>query len=239
MNENLCRALLQARLTEEDVATRLQVDPKTVRRWLEGRVPYLRHRWALAASLGLDEADLWPQMRRTRSRPDEVQAIYPRLDAVPEDAWLRLVGSAKREIGILADTALPIVGYPRVLAVLDEKAVSGVGVRICLPDPDDLAVAERSAAHASSSVVAGRLREGLANLAPLNEIAQAEIRLHRAVLYNSIWYADDAFLISQHAYSIPSSDGPVLYLRRTEDGDMASGYLASFEAVWAHASPRD
>ena len=67
MNETLCRALLQARLTEEDVATRLQVDPKTVRRWLEGRVPYLRHRWALAALLGLDETDLWPHLRRTRS----------------------------------------------------------------------------------------------------------------------------------------------------------------------------
>ena len=85
MNETLCRALLQARLTEEDVATRLQVDPKTVRRWLEGRVPYLRHRWALAALLGLDETDLWPHLRRTRSRPEEVQAIYPHLDAVPED----------------------------------------------------------------------------------------------------------------------------------------------------------
>ena len=44
---------------DEDVAARLQVDPKTVRRWLEGRVPYPRHRWLLAATLGLDEADLW------------------------------------------------------------------------------------------------------------------------------------------------------------------------------------
>ena len=123
MNETLCRALLQARLTEEDVAARLQVDPKTVRRWLEGRVPYLRHRWALAALLGLDETDLWPHLRRTRSRPEEVQAIYPHLDAVPEDVWLRLFRSAEREIGILADTAQPIAGYPRVLPVLVEKAM--------------------------------------------------------------------------------------------------------------------
>jgi hypothetical protein len=40
-----------------------QVDPKTVRRWLEGRVPYLRHRWALAGLLDADEADLWPELR--------------------------------------------------------------------------------------------------------------------------------------------------------------------------------
>ena len=63
MNETLCRALLRARLTEDDLAAELQVDPKTVRRWLEGRVPYPRHRWALAALLGADEADLWPQLR--------------------------------------------------------------------------------------------------------------------------------------------------------------------------------
>ena len=38
MNEPLRRALLRARLREDDVASRLGVDPKTVRRWLNGRV---------------------------------------------------------------------------------------------------------------------------------------------------------------------------------------------------------
>ena len=87
MNESLRRALLRARLSEEDVAARLQVDPKTVRRWLEGRVPYPRHRWPLAAMLGLDEADLWPQLGASRSRPQEIQAIYPhREDHTSRDA---------------------------------------------------------------------------------------------------------------------------------------------------------
>ena len=99
MNENLRLALLRARLSEEDVAARLEVDPKTVRRWLEGRVPYLRHRWALAGVLGVDEADMWPQLRAARSRPDEVKAIYPHRDGVPREVWQRLFGSAKSEIG--------------------------------------------------------------------------------------------------------------------------------------------
>ena len=42
----------------------------------------------------------------------------------------------EREIGILTDTAQPIVGYLRVLNLLREKADSGVGIRICLPHPD-------------------------------------------------------------------------------------------------------
>ena len=44
MNESLRRALIHARLREADVAARLNVDPKTVRRWLDGRVPYPSNR---------------------------------------------------------------------------------------------------------------------------------------------------------------------------------------------------
>ena len=39
-------------------------------RWLEGRLPYLRHGWAIAAMVGADETDLWPQ--RLRTKPDVV-----------------------------------------------------------------------------------------------------------------------------------------------------------------------
>lgn len=60
MNEPLRRALLRARLREDDIAARLGVDPKTVRRWLTGRVPYPHNRAAIAELVGVDEADLWP-----------------------------------------------------------------------------------------------------------------------------------------------------------------------------------
>ena len=60
MNEPLRRALLRARLREDDVAARLGVDPKTVRRWLNGRVPYPHNRAAIAELVGADEAELWP-----------------------------------------------------------------------------------------------------------------------------------------------------------------------------------
>ena len=48
MNESLRQALLRARLREDDIAARLGVDPKTVRRWLNGRVPYPYNRAAIA-----------------------------------------------------------------------------------------------------------------------------------------------------------------------------------------------
>ena len=239
MNENLCRALLQARLTEEDVAVHLQVDPKTVRRWIEGRLPYLRHRWAMAAMLGLDETDLWPQLRSTRSRPDEVRAIYPHLEAVPEDVWVRLFGSAEREIGILADSAQFIAAHPRVLAVLAEKAASGVGMRICLPDLHVTAVAQRLAAQEDNALVAAQVNEALAKFAPMLGKGRVEIRLHPAIVYSAIYYADDEFLVGQHAYGFPSADTPVLHLRQARNDDMSSVYLASFADVWASARSLD
>jgi hypothetical protein len=63
VNEPLRRALLHARIREDDIAAHLGVDPKTVRRWLGGRIPYPHNRAAVADLLGADEADLWPGAR--------------------------------------------------------------------------------------------------------------------------------------------------------------------------------
>ena len=172
MNETLRRALLRARLSEDDVAARLQVDPKTVRRWLEGRVPYLRHRWALTGLLDADEADLWPEVRAAitaRSRPAEIKAIYPNRHAVPRDAWLSLFGSAVREIGILACSGLFLAREPGVLDVLAGRGRDGVRVRICLRDPDGPVVAERGAGEGAGDAAAAGIREALALFGQLRE----------------------------------------------------------------------
>ena len=109
MNETLRRAIFNARLTEADVATRLRVDPKTVRRWLEGRLPYPRHRWDLANLLKADEAELWPELRAiraARSRPAEITAVYPHRSSVTQDGWLGHFESAEHAIDILAYSGL-------------------------------------------------------------------------------------------------------------------------------------
>ena len=70
---------------------------------------------------------------------------------------------------------------------------------------------------------------------PLREIPNIEIRLHRTELYNSIYRADDRLLVNQHAYGVHASHAPVFCLNGTERGDMAAGYVASFERVWLAA----
>ena len=56
-------------------------------------------------------------------------------------------------------------------------------------------------------------------------------------MYSSIYYADEQLLVSQHAYSIPAGQAPVLHLRRAEGGDMAVAYLDAFEHAWSDARP--
>ena len=234
MNEPLRRAMLRARLSEQDVAARLQVDPKTVRRWLEGRVPYLRHRWVLTGLLNADEADLWPEVRAAitaRSRPADLKAVYPSRQAMPRHAWQSLFRSARHEIAILARSALFLAKEPGVPDVLRERARAGVRVRICLQHPDSPLAAE-----GENEIKAAEIEEALALFRGLRENG-AETRLHRTVLYSSIYRADNQLLITQHVYGIPAERQPVLYLRVEAAGDMATTYMDVVERIWTSALP--
>jgi hypothetical protein len=228
--------LLRARLTEDDLAAELQVDPKTVRRWLEGRVPYPRHRWALAALLSADEADLWPQLRAHRSLPGEIRAIYPRLDRVPREVWLSLFGSARDEIGLLAFGGLSHADDPEVMGLVAARARLGATVRICLADLDAFEGGKPGAGQRGDAV-AEQVRSALAFGLPLPEGGEVLIRVHRGALYQSIYRADGQLLVAQHAYGVPPARAPVLHLQRAEGGDLAAAYLESFERVWAQARP--
>ena len=236
MNELLRQALLRARLREVDVAARLGVDPKTVRRWLNGRVPYPHNRAAIAELVGADEADLWPETGGPLAWPDELGAIYPHRWAVPREAWVRLFGSAEREIAILAYSALFLAEDAGILGILAEKGRAGVSVRIALGDPDGPHAAERGEEEGIGDAMAAKIRNALMLYRPLRAGENIELRLHRTVLYNSIYRADERLLVNQHTYGIPAAQAPVFCLSSTSSGEMTALYLESFERVWAEAA---
>jgi transcriptional regulator with XRE-family HTH domain len=240
VNEPLRQALLRARLREGDVAARLGVDPKTVRRWLNGRVPYPHSRAAIAELVGADEGELWPDAGgplAARTRPEELGTVYPHRWAVPREVWLRLFGSAEREIGILAYSALFLAEDTGILRILADKGLAGVTVRIALGDPDGPHAAKRGEEEGIGDAMPAKIRNALTLYRPLCAVENIEIRLHRTVLYNSIYRADHRLLVNQHAYSIPASQAPVFCLFDTGGGEMASLYTESFERVWASSAP--
>ena len=240
MNELLRRYLLQAHLREDDIAARLGVDPKTVRRWLNGRVPYPHNRAAIADLLSADEADLWPGASgalTARMRPDELGAVYRHRWAIPREVWTRFFASAEREIGVLAYSALFLAEDAGVLRIFADKGRAGVAVRIALGDPESRRTAERGEEEGIGDAMPAKIRNALTLYRPLVGLENVEIRLHQTVLYNSIYRADDQLLVNQHAYGIPAAHAPVFCLRDTGSGEMAALYLDSFERVWASAVP--
>jgi hypothetical protein len=231
--------MLQAGLREDDLAARLGVDPKTVRRWLNGRVPYPHNRAAIADLLSTEEADLWPGASGTltaRVRPGELGTVYPHRWAVPREVWIRFFSSAEREIGILADSALFLAEDKGILRLLSEKGRAGVTIRIALGDPVSPPAAGRGEEEGIGDAAPAKIRSALTLYRPMAELKNVEIRLHRTLLYNSIYRADDQLLVYQHAYGIPAAHAPVFCLRGTGGGEMTALYRDSFERVWASAA---
>jgi transcriptional regulator with XRE-family HTH domain len=234
LNETFCRALLQAGLTEEDIAARLGVDPKTVRRWIEGRaLPYRRHRWALAALLGTAETELWPQLRSIQPRPQEVVAVYPHLGTVAQEVWLGLFASAEGNIDILDAGGLAVAGDREIVGILAERARIGVTVRICLADRG----ASESRAEPAMSAPRIDVGSALEQYAPLRGGDRVQIRLYQREQYSFIYRADGQLFVAQRAYGVSVVQVPVLHLRRADGGDMFATYAESFERTWAHARP--
>lgn len=85
--------------------------------------------------------------------------------------------------------------------------------------------------------MAAKIRNALTLYRPLCAVENIEIRLHRTVLYNSIYRADDQLMINQHTYGVPAAQAPVFCLNNISNGEMAALYLDSFKHVWASATP--
>ena len=220
------------------MAARVGVDPKTVRRWLSGRIPYPQNRAAIADLVGVDEAELWPGIGGPltgKMRPEELGVVYPHRWAIPREVWTQFFRSAEQEIAILAYSALFLAEDEGILRLLAAKSREAVRIRIALGDPDCRHVAERGEEEGIGEAMPAKVRNALALFRPLAEANSIEIRLHQAVLYNSIYRADDRLLVNQHAYGTPAAHSPVYGLNRAGEGDMADAYLRSFERIWDSA----
>ncbi|KHD74042.1 helix-turn-helix domain-containing protein [Actinoplanes utahensis] len=240
-NERLRTAMLERGLTPAALAEVLNVDPKSVERWITGRTPYRRHRYAVAARLGVDEVYLWPDALSSdqvaSASESEIINIYPHRWTVPSEVWRTLFDNAEEEIGVLVYSGLFLSEDAGIHRIFQEKARNGARVRILLGDPDSASVAQRGADEGVDEVQAAKIKNALVMYRPLLGVEGIEFRLHRTVLYNSIYRADDQVLVNTHIYSFAASQAPVLHLRRVAGGGMVNTYLDSFERVWDDATP--
>ncbi len=242
-NERLRTALLQQRMTPADLADVVGVDPKTIERWISGRIPYRRHRHQVAVRLGVDESYLWPGAlaadQVASASESEIIVVHPHRWAVPRDTWGVLFDSAEEEIGVLVYSGLFLADDPGMLRLFRIKAEQGVRVRILVGDPESPEVAARGEHEGIGESMASKIRNVMVLYRPLRDVAGVEIRQHATPLYNSIYRSDGELLINPHIYGTPAAQAPVVHLRQIVGGTLVSTYLDSFERVWSESRPID
>lgn len=129
------------------------------------------------------------------------------------------------------DNDLFVIGWREELG-MGAKGRQGAKVRICLGAPNSPYVANRGVEEGIGDAMPAKVRNALALYGPLSENANAEIKLHSTVLYNSIYLADDQILVNQHVYGSSAAHSPVFHLSESGPAAMAKGYLESFCHIW-------
>ncbi|MGW5017051.1 XRE family transcriptional regulator [Streptomyces cacaoi] len=243
MNERLHSVLAQRDVSPEALAEACSVDPKTVGRWLSGRVPHPRHRARVASYLRVEETFLWTIQSTHLGRSGaavgaELVGTYQNRASVPRDTWLTLLQEARRQIDVLVFSGTFFAqSNPHVARMLAERATAGVRVRLCFGDPDGRAVALRGREEGIGDALGAKIRASLTYYRPLLPEEGGEVRLHDTTLYNSLFRYDDNLMVNPHIWGQPASANPMFHLKRLDATGWFDSYAQSFDAVWAGARP--
>jgi transcriptional regulator with XRE-family HTH domain len=239
-NERLRAGLARSGLTSDAVAERTGVDPKTVQRWLGGRVPHPRNRFLVAQLLEEDDEFLWPGSRRpdpTASAATEIVAAYAYRSELDIKRWWEFFVRAESQIDLLGFTLyfLP-QQHPGLVELLRNKVEAGCRLRVSLADPLSPHVEWRDEEERQAITLKVRIQSALDAFKPLAATG-AEFRRQEAPLYSSIFRFDDEMLVTPHLYATPGHSAPLLHLRRLMPNGLFSRFASHFESVWSNAKP--
>lgn len=241
VNDSLRNALAHRGWSSADLAQRIELDEKTVERWItKDRRPHRRNQRLAAEALELSIDQLWPDDTRhdvaAASAHSEIVGIYPNRASVPQWKWMSLLKEAQSQVDILvfAGTFLNQTN-PRFPAMLAERAEAGARVRLCCGDPSGDAVALRGKEEGIGSTLGAKVQASLTYFSGLVGVPGCEIRLHDTALYASIFRYDSQAMINTHLWGSPASANPLLHVRDTGEDSMFRKYTESFDAVWGSA----
>lgn len=234
-NTRLHAALDAAGLTRAQLAETVEVDPKSVERWItQGRLPRAATRLRVASVVGAEETYLWPALveRPGSGAPAEIVQVWPSRDVVPGHVWQNLVDNTRERLDVLVFSGGFLVETFRLGERIAAVSAAGGRVRIALGDPLSPVVAERGIAEGLPSLP-NRAASTSEYLAGVRDLPGVEVRVHDTPLYVSIYVFDDELLVNPHTHGLPAKDNPVLHLRAAPGaGGLADYYRDAFERVW-------
>jgi hypothetical protein len=240
VNDRLRTAMEAAGLTTDVVATQLDVDAKTVERWIAtGRTPYPRHRVAFARLVGREAGELWPTARDTEpATAQDLIRFYPSRASVPTHLWFDLLDAANRSVDLLFYSALFLSdGHAGLAAAIRRAASRGARVRILVANPRSATVLARGREEGIGHDLASRVRMTLHYLDGVDQVDGVQVHGHSTTLYNSIYRFDDKMLVNAHTFGAAAVESPVLQIHRVPSGRLFDHYMRSFERVWAASTP--
>lgn len=243
VNHRLRGALLAAEMSVYDLAERVEVDAKSVSRWItEDRLPHPPARVKVARELYQSETYLWPTLLEAAQGKDqtaqELKGVWATRSSVSVDLWHSLFSQTKMRLDILVYAGGFLVETLDLVDVIRWKAKQGVEARILIGDPSSDAVRVRGIEE-NLPWLAQRCTSTLRYLADASQTGAACIRTHATTLYASHFRFDDSMLINAHSYGVWACQSPVYQFRRVEGGQLFDYYADAFERVWVTGRAAD
>ncbi|WP_067563465.1 DUF5919 domain-containing protein [Nocardia acidivorans] len=239
MNHALRQAMAKAKITEQQLAEKCGVDVKTVNRWLTNptRVPHARHRWEVCASLGAEEAVLWPSAVRLtlKTGPDrEVVQVFPYRSAAPASLWRSLMTNAKSELTNAGYTNYFLwLEHANLGSLLRRKAANGCTVRFLIGDPDDDVTRAREEEESVPLTLSTRIAVTLAELHKLRDVSSIAGRFTNGHVNLSVFRFDDDMIVTPILARRVGHDSPMFHLRREQEDGMFDRFSEHVEELWS------
>ena len=227
-NERLKNAMIVAHMDVDKIARITGVDPKTVQRWLNGRVPHPRHRWKIAETLREREEVFWPTESSsitTNDQTPEIISAYAHRSDLPPSAWWQLFSQAEKQIDLLGIALLFLPEqHPHLTELLRMKASRSCKIRIALANPQSDIVRMRDEEE-QRGTLAPRISTTLYHFRDILDVEGIHIRYHSTILYSSYARFDnEMFVMPQHVRCLGSQG-------------IFANFSDHFEKVWETTTP--
>lgn len=244
-NERLRTAMTQVGVTIDDLAVEAGVDPKSVQRWIGGRIPHRRNRWTTAKLLGTDPEWLWPEtdegLREGARTDGEIVASFARRSLATPDLWEHLIRTVQGRLDLLGYAIHHVPEQHPSIFQAAERVVAEAGrVRVMLADPDGACAVQRDAEEELEGALLARIRTSAKYLCDgLPDEPGVELRWHDTPMYCSYFRFDDDVLVTPHLFHRPGWHSPLLHLRRLRPSGIFENYAQHFDDIWDAARPME